>query len=136
MFTCVRPGFSAHELVAVTVVLPASVALPGVKVKFTLPAERLIVSDSASWAFKVMGWAPELICADARDVIATTTANRPIFPNLLILLSLLCFQPVSSINLRMSRNFPPLESLFLSCFRVLGYSCQEHAKLAPAPSAE
>src|SRR5215467_8666990 len=57
------------------VVLPGLLLLPGVRVKLTVFPLRFTVSDSARLAFKVMGCAPELSCADASDA-AHVTASR------------------------------------------------------------
>src|SRR5689334_20961787 len=61
-------------------VLPALVALPAVRVKFTALAERLTVNDSPSVAFNAIGCAPEFsACADAREAgIATSIASSAI----------------------------------------------------------
>jgi hypothetical protein len=63
---------------------PALVALPALSVKFTVFAERVRVSDSASLAFKAIVCAPEFSCADAIEagsVIAKPTiAAQKILP--------------------------------------------------------
>jgi hypothetical protein len=52
-------------------VLPALAALPAARVKLTALAERLSVRDSASVAFRLMVWAPELIAWAEATVVAS-----------------------------------------------------------------
>jgi hypothetical protein len=55
---------------------PALVALPALKLKFTVFAESVRVSDSARLAFKAIVCAPEFNCAEAieaESVIANPT---------------------------------------------------------------
>src|SRR6266496_5993839 len=58
--TVVRLGLITQDVVAVTVVLPGLVALPGVRLNVTELPERLTVSDSGKVAVSVMGRAPEV----------------------------------------------------------------------------
>jgi hypothetical protein len=75
-------------VVAVTPAEPALVALPALKLKFTVFAERVRVSDSAKVAFNAIVCAPEFSCADAiedESVIAKPAiAAKKIFPVFII----------------------------------------------------
>jgi hypothetical protein len=53
-------GLSNQVVVAVMDVLPALLALPGIRLKLTACAERLTLTESVKTAFNAIGWAAEL----------------------------------------------------------------------------